>query len=77
MGEGESRQHPAILALPTVKRLLRDAEFPANLRYRRAQFRLLQRKGDLLLRVIALLHFVHLFLFLSLSFPLILGGLLF
>ena len=38
---------------------------------------MLQRKGDLLFCVIALLHFVHLFLFLSLSFSLFLGGLLF
>ena len=40
-------------------------------------FSMLQHKGDLLLCVITLFHFVHLFLFLSLSFSLFLRGLLF
>jgi len=72
-----ARQHLAELTLPTIERLLCNPKLPAHLRYRSAKFRLLLRKGDLLLCVITLLHFVHLSLFFSLSFPLFSGGLLF
>jgi len=70
-------QHPAVFALPAVKRLLRYFELSAYFRYWRAQNRLFQRKSNLRLCVITLLNFIHICLFISLSFALFFGGQLF